>query len=50
MCNEQYQNGDQPRIGDKRPKRIRNFFNRLFTARFGFEPINLEIRKYLMNE
>ena len=42
--------GDQASNGDKRRKRRSKMFNRLFSARFGFEPINSEIRKYLMNE
>lgn len=50
MWNEADAYGDQARNGDKRRKRRSKMFNRLFTARFGFEPINLEIRKYLMNE
>ena len=50
MWNEADAYGDQASNGDKRRKRRRKMFNRLFTARFGFEPINLEIRKYLMNE
>ena len=50
MWNEADAYGDQASNGDKRRKRRSKMFNRLFTARFGFEPINLEIRKYLMNE
>ena len=50
MWNEAEAYGDQASSGDKRRKRRSKMFNRLFTARFGFEPINLEIRKYLMNE
>ena len=50
MWNEADAYGDQASSGDKRRKRRSKMFNRLFTARFGFEPINLEIRKYLMNE
>ena len=50
MWNEADAYGDQASSGDKRRKRRSKMFNRLFTARFGFEPINSEIRKYLMNE
>ena len=50
MWNEADAYGDQASNGDKRRKRRSKMFNRLFTARFGFEPINLEIRKYSMNE
>ena len=50
MWNEADAYGDQASNGDKRRKRRSKMFNRLFTERFGFEPINLEIRKYLMNE
>ena len=50
MWNEADAYGDQASNGDKRRKLRSKMFNRLFTARFGFEPINLEIRKYLMNE
>ena len=50
MWNEAEAYGDQANNGDKRRKRRSKMFNRLFTARFGFEPINSEIRKYLMNE
>ena len=50
MWNEAEAYGDQASSGDKRRKRRSKMFNRLFTARFGFEPINSEIRKYLMNE
>lgn len=50
MWNEAEAYGDQASSGDKRRKRRSKMFNRLFTARFGFEPINSEVRKYLMNE
>ena len=50
MWNEAEAYGDQASNGDKRRKRRSKMFRRLFTARFGFEPINSEIRKYLMNE
>ena len=50
IWNEAEAYGDQASNGDKRRKRRSKMFNRLFTARFGFEPIISEIRKYLMNE